>query len=155
MTSDTTARQHLMRLAALATDAELAAALAAVTAAVAPAPVAETVRAPEIGLVMVQGRAGGDGAPFNLGEATVTRAVVRLASGETGHAYLLGRRIEGARLAATIDALGQRADAAAILELAFVAPVTARRAAEAAAAAADTARTRVQFFTLQRGENPT
>ena len=49
------------------------------------------LRAAESGLVMVRGRIGGDGAPFNLGEATVTRATVRLASGEVGFAYVLGR----------------------------------------------------------------
>src|SRR5262249_42420997 len=32
------------------------------------------LRAPETGLVMLRGRIGGDGAAFNLGEATVTRA---------------------------------------------------------------------------------
>ena len=49
------------------------------------------VRGPETGLVMVRGRAGGGGNPFNLGEATVTRATVRLETGEVGHAYCLGR----------------------------------------------------------------
>ncbi|MCK5500357.1 MAG: phosphonate C-P lyase system protein PhnG, partial [Tritonibacter mobilis] len=33
----------------------------------------DTLRAPETGGVMVRGRAGGTGAPFNLGEMTVTR----------------------------------------------------------------------------------
>ena len=44
----------------------------------------EELRTAETGLVMLRGRIGGDGAPFNLGEATVTRAAVRLASGEVG-----------------------------------------------------------------------
>ncbi|MDP3895989.1 MAG: phosphonate C-P lyase system protein PhnG, partial [Mesorhizobium sp.] len=34
---------------------------------------AETLRGPETGLVTVRGRIGGGGAPFNVGEATVTR----------------------------------------------------------------------------------
>ena len=51
---------------------------------------------PENGLVMLRGRIGGDGAPFNLGEATVTRAAVRLESGEVGFAYVLGRDRQGA-----------------------------------------------------------
>ena len=38
----------------------------------------------ETGLVMLRGRAGGDGAPFNVGEATVTRAIVELPSGAGG-----------------------------------------------------------------------
>ena len=48
----------------------------------------------ESGLVMLRGRIGGDGAPFNLGEATVTRAVVELPTGERGFAHILGRDAE-------------------------------------------------------------
>ena len=60
-------------------------------------PAHENLREPENGLVMVRGRIGGDGAPFNLGEATVSRAAVRLATGEVGFGYTLGRdRAEGA-----------------------------------------------------------
>ncbi len=54
-------------------------------------PAHEDLREPENGLVMVRGRIGGDGAPFNLGEATVSRAAVRLATGEVGFGYALGR----------------------------------------------------------------
>ena len=56
---------------------------------------------------MVRGRIGGDGAPFNLGEATVSRAAVRLATGEVGFGYTLGRDREKARLIALCDALVQ------------------------------------------------
>ncbi len=52
---------------------------------------------------MRRGRIGG-GAPFNLGEACVARASVRLASGEVGHAMVLGRDTDHARLAAFFDA---------------------------------------------------
>src|SRR5687768_8104747 len=65
------------------------------------------LRKPQTGLVMLRGRVGGDGAPFNLGEATVTRAAVQLASGEKGFGYVLGRDGHKARLAATCDALWQ------------------------------------------------
>ena len=59
-------------------------------------PAHEDLREPENGLVMVRGRVGGDGAPFNLGEATVSRAAVRLSTGEVGFGYTLGRdRHEG------------------------------------------------------------
>ena len=67
----------------------------------------------ESGLVMLRGRIGGDGAPFNLGEATVTRAVVELPTGERGFAHILGRDAEKARLAAIADALWQRETRAA------------------------------------------
>src|SRR6201998_474151 len=61
-------------------------------------PAYERLREAESGLVMVRGRVGGDGAPFNLGEATVSRAAVRLARGEGGVGYTLRREgEEGAR----------------------------------------------------------
>ena len=37
------------------------------------------IRAPEIGMTLVRGRMGGEGAAFNVGEMSVTRCVVRLA----------------------------------------------------------------------------
>src|SRR5580704_11781109 len=68
------------------------------------------VRGPETGLVMVRGRAGGSGSPFNLGEMTVTRCTVRIGSGATGHAYVAGRDERQAELAAVADALLQDPD---------------------------------------------
>lgn len=114
-------------------------------------PAHDLLRAPEIGTVMVRGRAGGTGAAFKLGEMTVTRASVRLAaSGTVGHGYVQGRSRDHALRAACADALGQD-DPAALA--AITAPLreaeTAARAATAAAAAA----TRVEFFTLVRGED--
>src|SRR5215813_15426118 len=67
------------------------------------------LRPVETGLVMLQGRIGGDGTAFNLGEATVTRAAVRIPSGEVGFSYVLGRDRAKARLAAVCDALWQSA----------------------------------------------
>ena len=43
-----------------------------------------------------------------MGEATVSRASVRIDSGEVGHGYCLGRDTEKVRLIAVIDALFQR-----------------------------------------------
>src|SRR5438045_1845226 len=68
---------------------------------------AEAMRGPEIGLVTLRGRIGGGGAPFNFGEATVTRATVRLPGGAIGHSYALGRDKAKARLCAICDALWQ------------------------------------------------
>src|SRR6201987_6509376 len=52
-----------------------------------PPPAYDWLRPPESGLAMVRGRVGGSGDPFNLGEATVTRATLRMrAPGETGPA---------------------------------------------------------------------
>jgi alpha-D-ribose 1-methylphosphonate 5-triphosphate synthase subunit PhnG len=107
----------------------------------------------ETGLVMLRGRIGGDGAPFNLGEATVTRAIVELTSGQRGFAHILGRDEKRARLAALADALWQRENSRAEIAATILAPVAARLGAEAAKAQAETAATRVDFFTLVRGED--
>lgn len=107
----------------------------------------------ETGLVMLRGRAGGDGAPFNLGEATVTRALVELPTGERGYGHVLGREPERARLMAILDALWQRPDCRASVEAQVLAPVAQRLGAERARAEAETAATRVEFFTLVRGED--
>jgi alpha-D-ribose 1-methylphosphonate 5-triphosphate synthase subunit PhnG len=107
----------------------------------------------ETGLVMLRGRAGGDGAPFNLGEATVTRAVVELPSGERGYAHILGRDLQRARLAAIFDALWQQPRQREAVEERVLAPVAARLEAARAKASAEIAATRVDFFTLKRGED--
>lgn len=115
------------------------------------APEYRLVRGPETGLVMIRGRAGGGGAPFNLGEATVTRATVRLASGEVGHSYALGRDGEKAVRAALLDALWQREPGR--IEVEVLAPL--REAATDAddKTRAETAATKVNFFTMVRGDD--
>jgi alpha-D-ribose 1-methylphosphonate 5-triphosphate synthase subunit PhnG len=115
-------------------------------------PVCENLRQPENGLVMVRGRIGGDGAPFNLGEATVSRAAVRLASGEVGFGYTLGRDHDKARMIALCDALIQTSDHAEAVEAQVLAPLRARMMSERSGRAAETAATRVDFYTLVRGE---
>ncbi len=111
----------------------------------------EQLRAPENGLVMVRGRVGGDGAPFNLGEATVTRAAVRLGSGEVGFAYVLGRDKRKATLIAVCDALIQSKDQVRVLDR-VVAPLERAVRKRRQRTDAQTAATRVDFFTLVRGE---
>jgi alpha-D-ribose 1-methylphosphonate 5-triphosphate synthase subunit PhnG len=115
-------------------------------------PAYENLREPENGLVMVRGRIGGDGAPFNLGEATVSRAAVRLASGEVGFGYTLGRDREKARMIALCDALVQSNEFAAAVEANVLAPLRAAMMATQARKAAESAATRVDFYTLVRGE---
>jgi len=110
------------------------------------------LRAPETGLVMLRGRIGGDGAAFNLGEAPVTRAAVRLASGERGFSYLLGRDLDKARAAALCDALWQSERHRSAVEELILAPVRERHDRDRARRREETAATRVDFFTLVRGE---
>lgn len=111
------------------------------------------LRPAETGLVMLRGRIGGKGAPFNVGEATVTRAAVQLASGETGFGYVLGRDREKARLAALCDALWQAGAYRQRVELNVLAPLRRIQQERRAMARAQTAATRVDFFTLVRGED--
>jgi alpha-D-ribose 1-methylphosphonate 5-triphosphate synthase subunit PhnG len=111
------------------------------------------LRPVETGLVMLQGRMGGDGAAFNLGEATVTRAAVRIPSGEVGFSYVLGRDRDKARLAALCDALWQNPSSREPLERHVIAPIRARLESERARQRALTEATRVDFFTLVRGED--
>jgi alpha-D-ribose 1-methylphosphonate 5-triphosphate synthase subunit PhnG len=115
-------------------------------------PAYEILRRPEVGLVMVRGRVGGIGAPFNLGEMTVTRCAVRLAGGITGHGWVAGRAPRHAELAAAFDALLQDpARGPAVLDDVIgglANAIEARRRERAARTQA----TRVDFFTLVRGD---
>jgi alpha-D-ribose 1-methylphosphonate 5-triphosphate synthase subunit PhnG len=115
-------------------------------------PVYENLREPENGLVMVRGRIGGDGAPFNLGEATVSRAAVRLSTGEVGFGYTLGRDRQKARMIALCDALVQSDEFADAVESGVIAPLRIQMISERNRTAAETAATRVDFYTLVRGE---
>jgi alpha-D-ribose 1-methylphosphonate 5-triphosphate synthase subunit PhnG len=114
---------------------------------------AELLRGPETGLVTVRGRIGGGGAPFNTGEATVTRATVRLPSGQVGHAYALGRDKEKVRLAAILDASWCVEETRATVEEKIVAPLQRLRAEADGKRRAETAATKVDFFTMVRGED--
>ncbi|WP_353644333.1 phosphonate C-P lyase system protein PhnG [Mesorhizobium sp. WSM2239] len=114
---------------------------------------AQALRGPETGLVTVRGRIGGAGAPFNFGEATVTRATVRLPGGEVGHAYALGRDKEKARISAIADALWQNPARRAEIEEKIIAPLKAAQAGADEKRRTETAATKVDFFTMVRGED--
>ncbi|RWA67664.1 phosphonate C-P lyase system protein PhnG [Mesorhizobium sp.] len=114
---------------------------------------AELLRGPETGLVTVRGRIGGGGAPFNVGEATVTRATVRLPSGQVGHSYALGRDKRKAKLAAIADALWQDPTHREAVETKLVAPLRAVLEAAREKRRVETAATKVDFFTMVRGED--
>ena len=110
------------------------------------------LRAPEIGGVMVRGRAGAVGAAFNLGEMTVTRCSVKLADGTVGHAYVQGRDKDQAHVAAMVDAMMQT-DAAVGVDAEILTPLRDKMRAVKATRAAKAAATKVDFFTMVRGED--
>jgi alpha-D-ribose 1-methylphosphonate 5-triphosphate synthase subunit PhnG len=120
-------------------------------------PAYRVLRPGETGLIMVRGRIGGNGGPFNFGEMTMTRAAVQLVdpdggAGRVGFGHVAGRSIRHAELIALCDALLQdpaRHDAVAKVVLD---PLAARQQAAKAAQAAKVAASKVDFFTLVRGE---
>lgn len=112
----------------------------------------EWLRPPEVGGVMVRGRTGATGAPFNLGEMTVTRCSLELQDGTVGHGYVQGRSKTGAEMAALIDALMQTA-ASDQIRVRVLIPLEQQMAAAKSERAAKAAATKVEFFTMVRGEN--
>jgi alpha-D-ribose 1-methylphosphonate 5-triphosphate synthase subunit PhnG len=110
------------------------------------------LRAPEVGGVMVRGRAGATGAAFNLGEMTVTRCALQLGDGRVGHGYVQGRDKRHATQAALIDALMQGTEAERIRSM-ILDPLSEAETARQTARAARAAATKVDFFTLVRGED--
>jgi alpha-D-ribose 1-methylphosphonate 5-triphosphate synthase subunit PhnG len=141
-------RRRRMGLLARASAAELDAAW---TTLIVPPEVTD-LRGPETGLVMLTGRIGGDGARFNLGEATVSRSTVRLASGHVGFGQLLGSDRNRARRAAVFDALAGTEKGRLVVDQ-LCAVVETRLTDEHERQEAETASTRVDFFTLVRGED--
>jgi len=141
-------RKAWMSLMAVAPEGRVAALLDAAG----PRPAFTWLRAPEIGSTMVRGRAGSTGAPFNLGEMTVTRCALTLETGEVGHAYIQGRRKADAEAAALLDAMMQT-PLADKLRAAVLDPLAAEKTARKSARAAKAAATKVDFFTMTRGED--
>lgn len=113
----------------------------------------EVLRGPETGLVMLRGRIGGGGAPFNVGEATVTRATVRLSNGLVGHSYAMGRDQEKAKLAAVFDALWLGEATREAIENQVLNALRSRSIGADSKKRAETAATKVDFFTMVRGDN--
>jgi alpha-D-ribose 1-methylphosphonate 5-triphosphate synthase subunit PhnG len=155
------ARRAWMAVLARTPRAELEAAFAAALGGE-PAPSFDWLRAPQTGLAMVRGRVGGTGNAFNLGEATVTRATLRLRAPDgathgaqaatVGVACHLGRDKRRAELAALADALLQQPERHARLHAQLIEPLAARLVEQRAARRDDTASTKVEFFTMVRGD---
>ncbi|QQA43851.1 phosphonate C-P lyase system protein PhnG [Pelagovum pacificum] len=126
--------------------------LASALEAVGDLPSHDWLRPPESGTVMMRGRTGGTGAPFNLGEVTATRCALLLADGTEGHAFVQGRDREHATRAALVDALlqGARADD---VRRAVIEPLAREEAERRQKTAAKAEATRVEFETLVRGED--
>ncbi len=116
-------------------------------------PAASAVRGPKIGTVMVRGKIGGGGAAYNLGEASVTRATVKLETGEVGHSIILGRDQGKARIVAHLDALRQVSNWQQRIDDEITRPILLVISEEKQQRAEETEATKVDFFTVTRGED--
>ena len=112
----------------------------------------EQVRPAEPGMVMLRGRVGGTGDAFNLGEASVTRCALRVGSGPLGVGYTLGRNRRKAELIAIFDALLQDDARQAQIQRDVIEPLALQQAAQRDAASRSAATSKVEFFTMVRGE---
>ena len=139
-------RRRWLAVLARAPGAALESAVAA-----AGAPPCRVVRAAETGLVMVRGRAGGTGERFNLGEMTVSRCTVTDDEGRLGVGWVAGRDRRKAEMVARLDLLLQRPEGAG-LRARVVAPLAAAQAMARETRAAKAAATKVDFFTMVRGD---
>ena len=142
MHADTATRQHWMSVLAHSQPAELAARLNAlnITADY------EVIRAAETGLVQIQARMGGTGERFFAGD-------VRLTDGTLGYSWVQGRDKQHAERCALIDALMQQSRHFQNLSETLIAPLDADRMARIAARQAEVNASRVDFFTMVRGDN--
>ena len=145
---DNSARQTWLGVLARATRVELEAKLALVR----ELPAWQQVRAPEVGMLMLRGRVGGTGSPFNLGEASVVRCAVRLADGALGVAYALGRDKRRSELVALFDALLQDPARHDDLQRLLIAPLQTLQAQACERRRREVAPSKVEFFTLVRGD---
>ncbi|MEQ8307087.1 MAG: phosphonate C-P lyase system protein PhnG [Hoeflea sp.] len=116
-------------------------------------PAVELLRGPETGLIAVRARIGGAGQPFQAGEMSATRVTVRIGTGQVGHAMIAGRDARKAKLVAIIDALALDPAHAETIEDRIVAPLEAMAMAADGAVRSETAATKVNFFTMVRGED--
>ncbi|GAB2892763.1 phosphonate C-P lyase system protein PhnG [Uliginosibacterium flavum] len=111
------------------------------------------LRRPETGMVMLRARIGGDGAQFNLGEATLTRCTLRLADGTVGVGTVRGRSARQAEMIALCDALLQQPESAARVHAEVITALATAEQARQQQRATEVAASRVDFFTLVRGED--
>jgi len=118
-----------------------------------PLPDYRVLREPQTGMAMVRGRSGGTGDPFNLGEVTVTRCAITLDPGVMGVAYVQGRGRRHARQAAVADALMQLPDWRERIERDLLQPLAREQAERVARRAGAADQSRVEFFTMVRGDD--
>jgi len=110
------------------------------------------LRQPETGLAMVRARAGGKGTQFNLGEMTMSRCVVSLGGDSVGVGYVKGRDLRHAELVAVFDAMMQ-GPYRKWTEESVIEPLKRAQDQRQSETQSKAAKTRVDFFTMVRGNS--
>jgi alpha-D-ribose 1-methylphosphonate 5-triphosphate synthase subunit PhnG len=141
-------RQRWMKVLAKASSKDLEDALQKIVIR----PDYEFLRTPETGMVMVRARTGGIGKRFNLGEITVTRCVIRTDDGDVGCSYVMGCDHRHAEYAALFDAMLQNTRYRIDLMEDIIHHLEAEQRGREETASRKSASTKVDFFTMVRGE---
>jgi alpha-D-ribose 1-methylphosphonate 5-triphosphate synthase subunit PhnG len=149
------ARRRWMSVLAKASVAELEQAIASVRDTLGEVPAYRLIRRPEVGMTMVRARAGGTGRAFNLGEMTMTRCTLRTDDGLVGTSYVAGRSQRHAELAALFDALLQDPERQSQVMALVIDPLARTQDLRRNRRVERSAATRVDFFTVVRGEDLT
>jgi alpha-D-ribose 1-methylphosphonate 5-triphosphate synthase subunit PhnG len=115
----------------------------------------EWLRPAETGLMMVQGRAGGAGTRFNLGEVSLTRCVLKpdvqlTHCQQVGVAYVMGSSHRHAQLAAVADALLQEPALHDHWDQLLLRPLSQLLSEQKLENNAQAQATKVEFFTVAR-----
>ena len=111
------------------------------------------LRPAEIGMIMLRGRVNGNGSPFNMGEATVTRCSIKMETGEIGSSYILGRNKQHAELAALIDGELLRGQNNHYITEELLNSLDELEQRRQLSKQQKAAKTKVDFFTFVRGED--
>ena len=115
----------------------------------------EWLRPSETGLMMVQGRAGGTGQRFNLGEVSLTRCVLKpdallTRCQQVGVSYVMGGSHRHAQLAAVADALLQEPELHDHWDQLLLRPISELLSGQIQDSNAQAQATKVEFFTVAR-----
>lgn len=106
---------------------------------------------PETGMIMMQARQDGSGPRFNLGEVTVSRCILKLGT-TMGYSMVMGSNLRHAQLAALFDALLQKPEQGLNLQNNLVPKLRQIRDQKRREYKEDIETSKVEFFTLKRGE---
>ncbi|MFH2058198.1 MAG: phosphonate C-P lyase system protein PhnG [Pseudomonadota bacterium] len=107
---------------------------------------------PETGMLMVQAKADGSNGRFNLGEITISKCILQINGQYMGAGWTMGSNLRHAELAALFDGLFQDPVFQKTLDNTLIPLLKEKQQALNDCRLKDAADTKVEFFTLKRGE---